>query len=245
MCYHVSTPTKGQLGLYASAKQMIVQGEYEKYYHVSGFARPFLPVTLNSESKIIQPAQWKLIPHWVKTEEEAKKYANTLNAESSEIFDKPSYRSYIGKKRGLLYIDGFYEPHASNGKDNDQNFYIYRPNHEIFTLGIVFNPWINPVTGELINTFSVITVPGNSMMNEIHNTKKRMPLYIAPEDHEGWLNAETKEEIQSYFKPAMDDDLKAHQIQMRVTAPKKGEDTNTPAAQMEVDNNPGLAGELF
>ena len=161
------------------------------------------------------------------------------------MFTKASYKPYIGKYRGLLWIDGFYEPHKVAGQKETENFYVYKPNKEIFSLGIVYAPWVDKEsgTGEIVNTFSIITVPANDMMAEIHNEKKRMPLIIDPADRERWLNAGSKEEIQSFFKPYQDGELAAHKIQMRVTA-ARGIDTNTPDAQMEVDNNPGLSGAL-
>lgn len=244
MCYHVSTKEKGKL--IEALPTYEVKGDPIQYFHVSGFARPYLPVTLNSEPKVIQEARWKLIPHWVKTEEEAKKYANTLNAESSEIFDKASYKPYIKKYRGLLWIDGFYEPHNVEGKKDTENFYIYRPNKELFSLGIVYAPWVDTDTGEVTNTFSVITVKANELLAEIHNEKKRMPLIIAPGDREAWLNASTKEDIEALFKPYPDGELSAHKIATRVTAPKKGQETNTPDVQNP--EQPGAApeqGSLF
>ena len=228
MCYHTSTPDKELL--VQEFPEKIVVDNYQTFYHTSGFERPFLPTTTNDRPNYIHASRWKLIPFWVKTEAEAKKYANTLNAEYSEIFEKASYRNFIGKNRGLLYVNGFYEPHKVEGQKETENFYIYMPDRKPFTLGIVFAPWTDQETGERIDTFSIITVPANEMMAEIHNEKRRMPLVILPEERERWLTAKTKEDIQTFFKPLPDGILQAHKINYRVTA-ARGVDTNIPEVQ--------------
>lgn len=204
----------------------------DQYYHVSSFTRPFLPVTLNKNPRTVEAAQWKLLPFWVKTEAEAKKYANTCNAESESIFEKASYKHYINKSRGLLWVDGFYEPHKSKVTGKSENYYIYLPEKRIFSIGIVVAPWTNQETGEIINTFSVLTTKANELLTEIHNEKERMPLIIAPDDRDEWLAADGKESIQHYFKP-FNGLLEAHKV-YRVTADRTG-DTNRPDIQDRID----------
>jgi len=79
MCYKVSTPKEEKLREYVEPLGLEV-ANYEHFYHADGFKMPYLPVTASDAPKKIIPAMWKLIPHWVKTEADAKKYANTLNA---------------------------------------------------------------------------------------------------------------------------------------------------------------------
>ncbi len=226
MCYHSATPSNQQLTQQFPDKKISYRGK--EIYHVSGFARPFLPVTLNRAYDEIQEARWKLIPFWVKTEADAAKYANTLNAESESIFEKASYKNYILKNRGLLYVNGFYEPHKIKGQKETANYFIYAPKKEIFTLGIVYSDFTDQETGELYPSFSIITTAANPQLAEIHNEKKRMPLIITQQDRDAWLYAEGKEEIQSLMKP-YDQELSAHQT-FRVTG-ARGEDTNRPDIQ--------------
>lgn len=225
MCYHVSTPDKRKLIL--ELPEYKINFDDDPFYHVSGFARPFLPVTTNANLRTIESAQWKLLPFWVKNEEQAKKYANTCNAVSEDVFEKGSYKHYIEKYRGLLWVDGFFEPHK-NKSGESENYYIYLPEKRIFSIGIVIAPWLNEDTGEIINTFSVLTTKANSLLEEIHNEKKRMPLIIAPDDRDEWLDAKEKSEIQQFFKP-FNGLLQAHKT-YRVTADRTG-NTNRPDIQ--------------
>lgn len=229
MCYHTSIPTKKKLE--KELPQYQISLDIEPYYHVSAFTRPFLPVTTNANLRTIETAQWKLLPFWVKTEEEAKKYANTCNAVSEDVFEKGSYKHYIEKYRGLLWVDGFYEPHK-NKEGKSENYYIYLPEKRVFSIGIVIAPWLNNETGEIINTFSVLTTKANDLLEEIHNEKKRMPLIIAPDDRDEWLEAKDRNKIQSFFKP-FNGLLEAHKV-YRVTADRTG-NTNRADIQHHID----------
>lgn len=223
MCYHASTPNHAELQKFFT--DLHVSKDIEPYYHVSGFVRPFLPVTLNNDIDSIVLARWKLIPFWVKSEEEANKYANTLNAKSEDIFEKASYKNAITKTRGLLYVKGFFEPHATNGKDNDESYFVQVPEQPIFTLGIVWNHW------KEYDTFSIITTEANDFMSDIHNVGKRMPLIIPQDKRHDWLLADGREEVESIMVP-YSGDMKAHRT-FRVTS-ARGVDTNVPTITNEI-----------
>ncbi len=225
MCYHTSTPSTKQLVDALQGKTVHYQNE--EIFHVSGFTRPYLPVTLNEDQDSVVPARWKLIPYWVKTEQDAAKYANTLNAESESIFEKASYKHSILKTRGLLYVNGFYEPHKVAGQKDTENYYIYTPTKEIFTLGIVYANFKDYETNNIYPTFSIITTAANPLLEEIHNEKKRMPLIIPPSNRDAWLKATKKEDIQQLMIP-YEGDLGAHKV-FRVTGAKS--DTNRPDIQ--------------
>ncbi|TDQ79601.1 SOS response-associated peptidase [Sphingobacterium yanglingense] len=223
MCYHASTPNHAELQKFFT--EMHVSKEIVPYYHVSGFVRPYLPVTLNNEIDSIVLARWKLIPFWVKSEEEANKYANTLNATSEDIFEKASYKNAITKTRGLLYVKGFFEPHATDGKKNNESYFVQVQDQPIFTLGIVWNKWQD------YNTFSIITTEANDFMADIHNVGKRMPLIIPEDKRHNWLLADGRDEIESLMQP-YSGEMKAHRT-FRVMA-AGGVDTNVPTITDEI-----------
>lgn len=223
MCYHVSTPNSDLLLEIESDKT--IEYNFETIYHVSGFNRPVLPVTLNNNIDSIVAARWKLIPTWTRTEEDANKNANTLNAIGEEVFEKKTYKNLIGSNRGLLYVNGFFEPHSTNGVKNDETYYISDPHSPIFTLGIVFNKWNG------YNTFSILTTEANEFMADIHNLGKRMPLLIPSDTRHEWLLAESREEIESLIIPYKGE-LKGHRT-FRVTS-ARGIDTNIPTIQNEI-----------
>ena len=60
----------------------------------------------------------------------------------------------------------------------------------------LWDEWINKKTGELFNSFSIITTKANQLMQKIHNNPKlpegRMPVIINNEEEDQWLKAENK-----------------------------------------------------
>ncbi len=223
MCYHTSHPDERAIRKHFKSLGSEYQGE--RIYHVSGFVRPTLPTILNNDPGKVVPARWKLIPFWVKDEDGANKYANTLNAESESIFEKASYKNFIKKNRGLLIVDGFYEPHKVAGVKDTENYYLHLPEHEPFTLGVVwaeFNGY---------PTFSIITTKANAQLEEIHNEKKRMPFVVDPADREAWMKASDPMDIKQLMRP-WDGEFLAHRVK-RVTA-ARGENTNVPEIQQEI-----------
>lgn len=160
----------------------------------NGFDHPQLLVATTEEPNSIQPMHWGLVPAWVKDEAQAKEMANrTLNAVGETVLEKPSFRSII-KKRCIIYVTGFYEwQHIDKKKIK---YLIKVKDMESFALGGLYETWVNKQTGEPYTGFSIITCPANTIMAEIHNEKKRMPLIFDKESAAEWLVPLSKEEIQ-------------------------------------------------
>ena len=76
--------------------------------------------------------------------------------------------------------------------------------------------WINKNTGEIIESFSIVTTPGNKLLSEIHNNPKlkgpRMPLILNECDVNYWLNG-NQAEVEKLIKPNSKIDLKSHTVQ--------------------------------
>jgi len=76
----------------------------------------------------------------------------------------------ILSKRCLVVVDGFFEWRHLNNKS--YHYHISLTNHRPFALAGIWDKWQNPDTGIESLTFSVITTEANSLMAQIHNTKK-------------------------------------------------------------------------
>lgn len=188
-----------------------------RFFHVSGFVHPPVYVITQEEPQWIQPYEWGLIPAWCRDEKQAAEMSNhTLNAMSETVFEKPSFRSSIQKKRCLVIVSGFYEWHTIGKKKFP--FYIHHRSKDFFSMGGIYEHWLNKSTGEVHRTFSIITTPANKMLSAIHNSKKRMPLIFSENDELQWINKNlSKEEISSLMKPLPDGELKAYSISKRIT----------------------------
>ena len=167
----------------------IVQEIIDEQYKVNSFTHPLCPVITSHES--IQTAKWGLVPNWTKSEEEANKIRKmTLNARSENVFNLPSFRVPIMKKRCLIPSTGYFEFHHE-GKEITP-YYIFLKDEEIFSLGGIYELWKNPSTNEILQTFTVLTVPANDFCAKIHNGGKnpfRMPLIISREREEYWFDS--------------------------------------------------------
>jgi putative SOS response-associated peptidase YedK len=233
MCYKVSTPPKHELEEIArrNSPQLEIL-DYPMYYNAVSFARPYLPVQLNTSPEVIRPAVWTLVPSFVKDVSEWK--TNTANARSEEVFETKSYKPYIKKYRGLLWVSGFYEPHTIYGetksKNLKQHYYIYQESHEPFTMGVVWSP--NYDKGVQVPTFSIITTDANELLAQIHNEGVRMPLIIPPDKRAAWLGELDEIGIKELMKPLPDGILKAHPVDIAINNTKLN--TNYQEIQLPV-----------
>jgi len=151
----------------------------------NAFQFPKTPVITNKNRELIQMFQWGLIPHWAKNDEIKK---NTLNARVETIHEKPSFK-YALQNRCLIIADGFFEWQWLDPKGKQkQKYLITLPENQLFAFAGLYNIWADPTTGEMINTYTILTTAANELMSIIHNSKKRMPIILNPEDENLWLS---------------------------------------------------------
>lgn len=185
MCFHTEQ-TKLPLKVESRFKAKIKDLEkFKPSQHFNGFDFPQTPIILDENPTEILHYNWGLIPSWAKDESIQKM---TLNARIETIEDKPSFKNSINK-RCLVIADGFYEWqwHDTKGK-NKTKYEIGIKDHELFAFAGLYSQWTNQHTGEIRDTYTIVTTEANPLMAEIHNIKKRMPIILKPEDETKWLN---------------------------------------------------------
>jgi len=228
MCYDIKASYEAQLNRAKQKGDLSAVGEILEnltpltdlpLHHASGFSHPDLLIYTDESPDFPIVATWGLVPFWVKDEEQLKQiWNNTLNARGETIFEKPSFRQSAHNNRCIIYIDGFYEHHHFNKKTYP--FYIQRKDQKPIALAGLWSEWTNPETNGKINTFSIVTTVGNSLMAKIHNNPKikepRMPLILLDKLEDQWLKPikddldkkQIKDLIQSYSEV----ELKAHSV---------------------------------
>ncbi|QIA06763.1 SOS response-associated peptidase [Draconibacterium halophilum] len=223
MCYDIKTKVEAALkrarhyGNEEAIQMLIEQFRpflEEEFFHVSGFQHPKMLIYTREDFELPAVASWGLIPFWVKNEQQQLDIWNkTINARGETIFEKPSFRTSAKSKRCLIYIDGFFEHHHFGGKKYP--FYIQRVDGEPMVLGGLWDEWTNKETGEMVNSFTIVTTIANALMKKIHNNPKlkeaRMPLILNEDKADNWLNG-TSEEAKAMILPATDGLLKAHTV---------------------------------
>lgn len=160
--------------------------------NINGFDYPLTPVIIDENPKIITHYNWGLIPSWSK-DDEIKKF--TLNARIETVDEKPSFRNSVNK-RCLIIANGFYEWQWMDSKGKSKNkFEIGIGNDDLFAFAGLYSLWVDTITGEIKNTYTIVTTEANPLMAEIHNINKRMPIILKPEDEIKWLEHQPIQEF--------------------------------------------------
>ncbi|GAA4398131.1 SOS response-associated peptidase [Nibrella viscosa] len=197
-------------------------------YHANAYQFPDWPVVTHQQPGKLQMLQWGLIPKWAKSRQDADDIrTRTLNARSETVFDKPSFRSAIqAGRRCLIPSTGFYEWHTIGSKKFP--FFINLKNQKIFSIAGIWDEWTDPETGEVQQTFSLLTTEANPLLARIHNTKQRMPVVLTPEHEKAWLHDDLTEAevlvITGDLFPA--GQMHSHSISKRITS--RTEPTDVP-----------------
>ena len=148
------------------------------------------PVIADFSQEEILFFNWGLIPSWAKENQIRK---NTLNARIETVEEKPAFRDSV-KKRCLVLASGFYEwQWLDPAGRKKQKFLIEPQGQQVFAFAGLYAPWKDPLTGALLNTYTILTTEANELMSSIHNTKKRMPVILARQDCAGWLAGKSLE----------------------------------------------------
>ncbi|MBN1952299.1 MAG: SOS response-associated peptidase [Bacteroidales bacterium] len=185
---------------------------YRKQNRVNAFSLPQCPVICTDNPKEIRLYTWGLIPSWSKDKEFAGEIRlKTFNAKSETLDEKPSFRHLVKGKRCLVLTNGFYE-WQTLGKLK-QPYFIGVKHEEAFALAGLYDSWTDRSSGEIIETFTVITTPANPLMEEIHNTKKRMPLILEKKSEEKWIDPSVPlEKLTDFFRPFNQEAMYAEKV---------------------------------
>lgn len=189
-------------------------------FFLSGFDRPSLPIITakssnpetdsNAISLKLKPMRWGLIPHWCKSAEQALELsAFGLNARVETVAEKPLFRDAWQSQPCLVPVSGFYE-WQSQGKQK-QPYYIYAADREPLLMAGLYSKWIDTQTGEEVQSYAILTTEANTLMADIHNVKKRMPVILQSHDAKQFLRLPNHQRTQ-YLRPCAEDLLQAHPV---------------------------------
>ncbi|MCB0515906.1 MAG: SOS response-associated peptidase family protein [Chitinophagales bacterium] len=129
-----------------------------------------------------------------------------LNAENSPtyqqqygIWEMPSFRTAIRSRRCIIPVNYFIE--GTVKEKLAKPFVIRLENREIFFLGAIYDTWINETTGEMMDTFAIITTPAGGILQTLphHRSPVVLPDIAAIET---WLSPKAERQtIEKYFQP--------------------------------------------
>lgn len=204
---------------------LIDPDKYRPSYYYHAFSLPDMPAICSGSPGSIDLLKWGLIPSWAKNAEDAGIIRfKTFNARSESIQEKPSFSASFKTQRCIIPVKGFFEwQHL--GKDKIP-WYIHRADNEILSLAGLYNKWTDSSTGEVINTFSIVTTDANELMAKIHNSGKRMPVVLERDTESSWIDKNTSlSKAFNLLKPSGDEVLSAYTIGPLVNDKKSNRNT--------------------
>jgi putative SOS response-associated peptidase YedK len=159
--------------------------------------------------------RWGLIPWWAHG---VALKASTINATLERIDTAPSYRDpWQRAQRCIMPMAGFYEPHLNEDGSRDP-FFLHLIEREVFGVAGLWDRSRRP-DGSYVVSCTLITVPANRLLAEVHNGKLRMPALLAEADHDAWLSG-APGEARALLKPYPDEEMVAWKVSRRVNNPR-------------------------
>lgn len=129
--------------------------------------------------------RWGLIPWW---QHGVPLKASTINATVERLESAPSYRDpWQRSQRCILAMGGFYEPHV-NEDGSRVPYFVQLTDRGVFGVAGLWES-SRREDGSYVFSCTLITVPANSLLAQVHNAKQRMPAILNEASHDAWLNA--------------------------------------------------------
>ena len=182
---------------------------------ISGFANKPVAVLVPTEDKtnfeIIQ-MEWGIIASSIPNRQEAnifKRKFTTLNAKAENLFvneagKKSMWADAAKERRCLVLSTGFFEwrhiyrNHAKTGlplKTPDKYpYYINVKEVPYFYMAAISQQWTDRDTGEIVNTVAITTTKANQIMEQVHNSKMRMPTILNDDLAWEWMMTDLTDE---------------------------------------------------
>ena len=147
-----------------------------------------LPIILEDEPNQIVMAHWGYPIHIGDTEKEL------INIRAESIKTKPFFKKAAQKHRCIILADGFYEWKKEADRKRPYKLTV---SHSPIAFAGIYKWQQKKLTDEMLPFFSIITVPANDSMKEIHD---RMPVILDENNEKAWLTEEFNEAVLRPYK---------------------------------------------
>jgi putative SOS response-associated peptidase YedK len=185
-------------------------------------------VTRHSEpddeaTRRVRLMRWGLLPPWVKAGPDGApdtKGPLLINARADKVATSPAFRNSAKSKRCLVPMDGYYEwrvnPDTQAGKKSRKTpFYMFRGDGEpLFAAGL-WSVWKPAEDVAPLLSCTIITTDAVGELAEIHD---RMPLMLAEDDWDTWLNPDAPLDPELLARPPDVHDIELRQVSTLVNS---------------------------
>jgi putative SOS response-associated peptidase YedK len=194
--------------------------DYPLSYRVLPTEQVPVVLPLSGEREAAQ-MRWGLIPYWAYG---VPLKASTINARVERLDSAPSYREPWSRgQRCILVMAGFYEPHVNADGSRDP-FLVRLSEREVFGVAGLWER-SQREDGSYVFSCTLITVPANRLLAEVHNEKQRMPAILLESDHDRWLFG-TPQAARVTLQPYPEKEMRAWRVSRRVNNPKLPDDAS-------------------
>ena len=205
-----SSLTKTEKELEARFQATFYSEDLERYNPIPNYnvaPTHMHPVIGNNDPTHFRPMRWGLIPFWAKDKKVGYKM---INARIETIEDK-TFKNALEKRRCIVPFDGFYEWQTEGKKKKPYRIIV--EHGKLFAIAGLWEKWTSP-EGEIVESFTLITQPANTMMSKIHD---RMPAILLPGQEKLWIDPtlSAKEALQLII-PYPDESMQAYPVDARV-----------------------------
>jgi putative SOS response-associated peptidase YedK len=211
--------------------------EYEPSYNVSPGQNSL--VITSDQPKELQSFQFGLTPHWAKKPmylfnaraEGDNNKENDINYKGSKgIINKPSFRKPIRSRRCLVIADAFIEGTTKEKLNKPHVVYLIN-NQRPFAFAGIWDEWSNKETGEIVNSFSIITTVTNELLGRLPH--HRSPVILPRELENRWLRDDLPlADATAMLRPFPGELMNAYPIATDIKNPRaEGKDLLQPVGQ--------------
>jgi putative SOS response-associated peptidase YedK len=190
------------------------QPNFPPRYNVAP-TQPIPIVRLANGQRCFALMRWGFLPAWVK---DPKTFPLLINARGESVLEKPAFRNAIRRRRCLIPADGFYEWKAGGAGPRQPYFVRARRDGagaaQPLAFAGLFETWTGP-NGEELDTVAIVTTAANRTLAALHD---RMPVFIAPEAFDIWLDCDHVEAdvAAALIRPTDDSLLEAYPVSTAV-----------------------------
>jgi putative SOS response-associated peptidase YedK len=168
----------------------------------------YFPVITNENPAYFHVFLWGLVPFWAKDPDVGYKM---INARAETLERNNAFKGAFFRRRCLVPLDGFYEWKKIN--KIKKPYRIVKSDKSIFSVAGLWDSWVGD-GGEIINSFTMVTVPANSLVKKIHN---RMPAILFEDEERIWIDKNISHiEARKLLKPFPSELLYAYQVSLKV-----------------------------
>ena len=170
--------------------------------------QPIPVVIIENGVRHFRLMRWGLLPAWVK---DPRNFTLLINARAETVREKPAFKNAIRRRRCLIPADGYYEWRAEGARKRP--YFIHRRDGTPIGLAGLAETWMGP-NGEEQETAAIVTTTASRSISHIHD---RMPVIVAPEAFDFWLDPNVDAEMASaVIQPAPDAQLEFFEVSSAV-----------------------------